>query len=262
MDNLFYWVSKLFWLLFSPDSLLLLWLAVALLMMYLGRVVWARRMLLGLLVIFLIVGLFPVGEWLLYPLEKTYPPISSAEEMGGADGVVVLSGPVDAMRSSLWDQVILGSSAERLLAFMALARSYPSAKLIYTGGTGSMFNQEFKAADVAKRLFVEQGLDLSRIVFERESRNTWENAVFSKAKAMPQAGERWVLITTAWHMPRSMGIFCKVGWDMVPYPVDYRTKPGHLFRMDWNFSEHLVDFVTATKEWIGLFAYRTTGKSC
>ena len=103
-------------------------------------------------------------------------------------------------------------------------------------------NQNYKAADVAKRLFKEQGLDTSRIIFERESRNTWENAVFTKNLVKPKVGEKWVLITTAWHMPRSMGVFCKLEWDVIPYPVDYQTKPGHLFAVDWNFVGHLLTF--------------------
>ena len=158
--------------------------------------------------------------------------------------------------------MVVGDAAERNFAFMRLAREFPEAKLVYTGGASSMVNQNYKAADVAKRLFKEQGLDLSRITFERGSRNTWENGLFTQRLVTPKEGERWVLITTAWHMPRSVGVFCKLGWDVMPYPVDFQTKPGHLFTMNWGFADHLKDLVTAVRAWVGQIAYQLTGKSC
>jgi len=253
MDSFFFWLSKLVWLIVSPDSLLLIWFGVGFLLLWLGKLVWARRLLGSLLLVLLVIGLFPVGEWLLYPLESRYP---ANPELDRVDGVIVLSGAEDALRTVLWDQVVVGNAAERDLVFIALARAHPTAQLVFTGGTGSMINQDYKAADVALRLFSEQGLDVSRIVFERESRNTMENAALSKALVAPEPGEEWVLITTAWHMPRSVGSFCKVGWDVVPYPVDFQTKPGHLLRVDWGFASHLKKLVTAVKEWVGLAAYR------
>jgi uncharacterized SAM-binding protein YcdF (DUF218 family) len=257
MDSFFFWFSKLVWLIVSPDTLLLIWFGVGFLLLWLGKVVWARRLLGLLLLVMLVIGLFPVGEWLLYPLENRYP---ANPELDHVDGVIVLSGAEDALSTALWDQVVLGSAAERDLVFMALARAYPAAKLVFTGGAGSMINQDYKAADVARRLFSEQGLDMSRIVFERESRNTIENAALSKALVAPEPGEKWVLITTAWHMSRSVGVFCKLGWNVVPYPVDFQTNPGHLLRIDWGFADHLENLVTAVKEWLGLAAYWMAGK--
>jgi uncharacterized SAM-binding protein YcdF (DUF218 family) len=259
MDGFFFWVSKLIWIIISPDSLLLLWFGLGIGLLWHGKIVWARRLLTALAVGLLLIGLFPVGEWLFYPLEKRFPANPKLQDI---DGIIVLSGPEDAMRSALWDQVILHEGAERDLAFMALARRFPDAKLVFTGGTGSMLHQEFKAANAARRLFVEQGMDISRVVFEHESRNTWENAMFSKQLAQPKQGEKWVLVTTGWHMPRSVGVFCKANWPVIPYPVDFRTEPGHLLRIDWDFAGHLQTLVTGVKEWIGLLAYRLTGKSC
>ena len=92
------------------------------------------------------------------------------------------------MRTELWGQIVSNGAAERNFAFMYLARKFPEAKLVYTGGASSMVNQNYKAADVAKRLFKEQGLDLSRITFERESRNTWENGLFTKQLVVPKTG--------------------------------------------------------------------------
>jgi len=125
-----------------------------------------------------------------------------------------------------------------------------------------MHQQDFKAADVAKRMFKEQEIDVSKMIFERKSRNTWENALLSKELVKPQVDENWVLITTGWHMPRSMGVFCKVGWSVTPYPVDFSTQPDNLFRVSWGFADNLSGLVTAVKEWIGIVSYKVMGRSC
>ena len=221
--------------------------------------VWAKILSVTLLMCVLVIGLFPVGEWLLHPLETRFPV---NPRLGRVDGIIALSGNLDPEATVQWDQIVAGGAAERNFTFIALARKYPNAKLVYTGGSSSMLHQEYKAADAAKRLFSELGMDTSRIIFERESRNTWENAVLSKKLVQPKNGERWVLITTGWHMPRSVGVFCKIGWDVIPYPVDFHTKPDRLLRVEWGVVGHLSGFVTAVKEWVGLIVYRFAGKAC
>jgi len=259
MNELFYWFSKLFWLLAAPDSLLLIWFGSGFFLLWRGKIVWAKRVLGVLLFLMMMVGFFPVGEWLLYPLETKYP---HNQQLGRVDGIIVLAGSEDPVHTKIWNQVVVGSATERNLEFMRLAGQYPDAKLVFTGGVGSMLQQDFKTADVAKRLFTEQGVDVSRITFERESRNTWENALLSKKLVETQSNENWVLITTAWHMPRSVGIFCKVGWDVIPYPVDFHTQPDNLFRVGWGFAGNLNGLATAVKEWIEIVAYKMMGRSC
>jgi len=259
MDSFFYWFSKLVWLLVSLDSLLLICFGVGFFLLWFGRNIWAKRVFGVLLGLMLMVALFPIGEWLLYPLETKYPHNPQLEDV---DGIIVLSGSEDPIYTKIWNQVVVGGAIERNLAFMTLARQHPEARLVFTGGAGSVLQQNYKEADVAKRLFEEQGLDVSRVVFERESRNTWENALLSKELARPESGTNWVLITTAWHMPRSMGIFCKVGWEVTPYPVDFYTQPDNLLRVNWGFAVNLNILVAAVKEWVGLMAYRLTGKTC
>jgi uncharacterized SAM-binding protein YcdF (DUF218 family) len=259
MDSFFYWLSKLIWLLASPDSLLLIFFGVVFFLLWYGKNALAKKVLGILLGSMLTVAAFPIGEWLLYPLETKYAHNPKLENV---DGIIVLAGSEHHVHSKLWDQVIVGEAIERNLAFMMLARLHPEAKLVFSGGVGSMLQQDYKAADVAKRLYQEQGMSVSKIIFERESRNTWQSALLSKSLVNPEAGTNWVLITTAWHMPRSMGIFCKVGWKVTPYPVDYYTQPGSLMRLSWGFASNLNKLVIAVKEWIGLVTYKFTGKSC
>lgn len=220
---------------------------------------WAKRVLGFVFVTFMLIGLFPVGEWLFYPLEKKYPANPPLEKV---DGIIILGGAEQPTRSHMWKQVIVNEAGERNLAFLKLAREYPHAKRVYTGGSSSMVEQGFKGADVARQLFEEQGIEVSSMIFERESRNTWENAVLSKKLVDPKADENWVLITTAWHMPRSVGIFCQQGWKVIPYPVDYRANKDNLLRVDWEIADHLNWLTAAVKEWIGIAAYTYTGKMC
>jgi len=259
MATLFFLISKIAWLFLSPDSLLLILIILSLVLLYKGKIKPAKILLSVISGVLLIFSFFPVGEWLLYPLESRYQPNPVLAEK--IDGIIMLSGAEDPMLSSVWKQVELGAAAERDLAFMALAKKYPQAKLVFSGGTGSLTHQEYKAADVAKELFKQQGFDLERILFERESRNTYENVINSKKLVQPAANENWVLITTSWHMPRSLGIFCKADWQVIPYPVDHQTNKENLFRINFDLIGNLFLLRTAIKEWLGLTAYYMMGKT-
>ena len=172
MDSIFFFLSKLAWIVTAPDSLLLILLLIAWTLLWRGKYRSAKRVLGFVVGILLIVALFPVGEWVLYPLEIRFPKNPVLPQK--IDGVIVLSGPENANLSNKWNQVELGEAAERLLAFQTLARQYPDAKLMFTGGSGSMVYQGYKGADVAKMVFEQQGINISHITFERESRNTYE----------------------------------------------------------------------------------------
>lgn len=259
MDTLFFWASKLIWLLISPDTLFLILFILAWGLFICKKIESAKKLMTFLVIVLLIVALFPVGEWILYPLEKrmtTNPKLPDK-----VDGVIVLGGSTANMRSVSWDQVELNESAERNFAFISLSKKYPEAKLVFTGGSGSLTNQELKEATLMRRLFEEQGLDLSRIIFEDASRNTYENAIFTMKKVKPHISEKWILITSAAHMPRSVGIFCKAGWPVLPYPVDHLSVPGNLFRIELNLSKHLMKLKKGMREWTGLVAYRLSGKT-
>lgn len=259
MDTLFFYISKLVWLLVSPDSLIFILILVTLAFLYAGKQKIAKILLTTISGLLILIAFFPVGEWLLFPLESRFQ--TNPQLPDKVDGIIVLSGAEATELSHLWEQVELGAAAERDFMFVTLAKKYPKAKLAFTGGTGSLINQEYKAADVAEKLFKELGFDIKRIIFERESRNTYENVVYSKKIIKPMENENWVLITTSWHMPRSVGIFCKTDWPVIPYPVDHQTKKGNLFRVDFNLSGNLNTLRTAIKEWIGLFAYYLSDKT-
>ncbi len=259
MDTLFFWLSKLIWLFVSPDSLLLILLLLSFALLVFGNIRATRKLLGVVCVLLILIAVLPLHNLLLYPLETRFQ--ANPELPESLDGIIVLGGGEDPFLSSLWNQVELGPGAERNLAFLALARQYPQARLVFTGGSGSLTKREFKGADVAEELYRQQGLDVERVVFERNSRNTYENALFTKELIRPGENERWILITSAWHMPRSVGVFCKQQWPVIPYPVDHATTLGHLILPHLALAEHLEALNIAVKEWIGLFVYYLTGKT-
>jgi uncharacterized SAM-binding protein YcdF (DUF218 family) len=250
--------SKLFWWAANPGNVLLALLCLGVLALLLGR----RRLGLALVstvtALCLAVTLLPVGAWLLLPLENRFPPPASLPAQ--IDGIVVLGGSIDPILSAARGQPILTDSAERLFAFVALARRHPEAKLLFTGGSAALVDNAEREADVARTVLAGLGLDVERMRFERDSRNTYENALFSKRLVEPQPGERWVLITSAYHMPRAVGCFRAQGWSVIPDPVDYGTAPADN-PPTFSLLGGLDDIHWALREWIGLAFYRLAGRT-
>lgn len=259
MDSIFYWTAKLFWLVFSPDSLLVLLIVICWVMLWLGMHGLAKRLLGFVALLMTLIALFPVGEWSLYPLESRLA--ANPTSLQHVDGIIMLGGAGDQRRSVQWQQIELNQAAERYITFVSLAETHPQARLVFTGGAGAMQQQAFKEAALVKTFMQNQGIGADRIIFEDRSRNTYENVIFSQQLVNPLPGETWVLITTASHMPRSVGIFCQAGWPVVPYPVDHYSNPEYLFRIDPDFAQHLQNLKLGIKEWLGLIAYYVTGKT-
>jgi uncharacterized SAM-binding protein YcdF (DUF218 family) len=207
----------------------------------------------------LICGYLPIGALLLVPLETRFLPWKAEE--GEPAGIIVLGGGVDPVLSAAHGNPVLDAAGARIVIAAALARQYPRARVVYAGGNGDLLQQEAKEADVAVAVFESLGVMRNRLQIERKSRNTEENVRFSKALADPKPGERWLLVTSAFHMPRSMGIFRKFGFAVQPYPVDWRTRGwSDVLTIQSDFLKGLSLTNIAVHEWIGLVAYRLTGK--
>lgn len=259
MDTAFFWLSKLVWSVIAPESVLFLLVVVSWVLLLRGKAKWGKRLLGIASVAMLVLACLPVGEWMIYPLEDRFPANPALPDR--IDGIIVLGGAEDAPRSAAWEQVEVNDSAERFLASAMLAKLHPEAKLLFTSGSGDPLDQLHKGSTVARQLYEQQGIDMSRVLLESESRNTAENVALSKALVKPKPGEIWVLVTSAFHMPRSIGIFCKAGWPVVAYPVDHRTLRGHLLRADAGVIGNLNYLTIAIREWVGLAAYYATGKT-
>lgn len=254
---MFFYLSKIFWLIVQPANLMLLLLGVA------GLLLWlvpraGRVFTIGLVVCVFALGIAPIGVAMLKQLENKYPIPTLP---GRVDGIIVLGGFGWAEGSEAHHQIQVGDGVERFLIFAELARKYPAAKLVFTAGSGNPLNQNAREADYIRQLWTDLGYDPARVIWERDSRNTYENAVASKALAHPQPGENWVLITSARHMPRAVAIFEKQNWKVIPYPVDYITVDNSLIDREFNFSTNLWFLNLGLKENIGLWIYQKTGKA-
>jgi uncharacterized SAM-binding protein YcdF (DUF218 family) len=164
--------------------------------------------------------------------------------------------------SAAHNEPALNEAAERIFAVVELARRYPTARIIYSGGNPSLTSAGESEAEAALRVFERLGLGAGRVLAEDKSRNTIENAMFSKQLAMPKPGERWLLETSAYHMPRAVGVFRRVGFPVEAYPVDWRTRGPQDFATPFlAASEGLSRTDTAVHEWLGLAVYWTTRRS-
>jgi len=209
------------------------------------------------LVVLAILGLSPVGNALIIPLEHRFPPWDATR--GAPDGIVVLGGAIDGLGPG--NEVGLNEGAERLTVVPELARRYPNARILFSGGSAALIDGDAEAK-FALPLLESLGVARDRITLEDHSRNTVENAVYSKAIVQPKPGERWLLVTSAYHMPRAIGVFRKAGFPVEPYPVDWRTRGVedalHPFA---TVSDGLRRTDTAVHEWVGLAVYWLTGRS-
>ncbi len=264
-------VSKLLWFVAAPGNLLLLVLLAGVL-----RAVWTRRRR-GLILIaaptlgFLAIAMLPVGPWLTQPLENRFPTIAAPTRV---DGIILLGGSIDPGLSRARGQIALIAAAGRVTETAALARRFPAARVVISGGDPSIVPaslpgaipgavpEAMSEAAATRDLLVELGAPAERIELEGRSRNTEENAVFSLAVAQPKPGEIWLLVTSAMHMPRAVGCFRRAGWaDITPYPVDYRTSTTIGTGLGLLLADDLVLVNFATKEWLGLVAYYALGRT-
>jgi uncharacterized SAM-binding protein YcdF (DUF218 family) len=240
-------LSKLLWAILAPGNLLLLLLVAGL--------VW-RRVLYVVVPLLVALAVFPIAAWLALPLEDRYPSPPPPDHV---DGIVVLGGAIDGPLSAARGQPVISEAAERLTATVALARRYPEARILFSGGEGTLLPQGHAEADASIAFFTGIGVPRPRLVIENRARNTWENAIYSRALAQPKPGETWLLVTSASHMPRALGCFRKLGWEVLPWPVDYRTDPGRIV-LGFAFGEQLVALNLVIKEWAGLAAYWAIGR--
>jgi uncharacterized SAM-binding protein YcdF (DUF218 family) len=257
---MFFYLSKILWLVIAPANLLLLLLLLGAALLFTRFMRAGRRLVLASALGFLVLGFLPVGTLMMRALEDRFP--QPAANMPAPTGIIVLGGAVDQQITRLRGPIELTDGADRMTEGVMLARRFPNAKLVFTGGSAALLGSPHREAQVAEKLFLGLGIPQEQIVLESESRNTFENAIFTRELLKPKPGEVWLLVTSAFHMPRSMGIFRKAGFNVTPYPVDYQTfgvasEYRMLFR---NVLDGLRRTETAMREYIGLAAYWWTGK--
>jgi len=202
----------------------------------------------------------PAANWLILPLEDRF---QRPQIQGEYDGIIVLGGAVDTVVTGGRGDTALTMSAERITITARLAKLLPGAKVVHTGGQGLIVSSQATEAEGAARLFEDFGISPDRVILEDASLNTWQNAVYAKRLVEPQPGQQWLLVTSAYHMPRAMGVFEQAGWTgIAAYPVDYRTRGQEDRGLGFDgASKGLRRFDIAFREWIALFVYGALGRS-
>jgi len=252
-------LSKIFWVFFSPSNVLVLLLLLSVFLATAerpGLQSLGRKLCFDIAFLLFFMAIFPVGDWILTPLENRFPPVRPAH----VDGILLLGGDEKPSFTEKRGQPVMYESARRYIAFAALARQYPQAKLVFTGGSGLLTpDAKVKDADVARQALGSIGVPVDRVIFEDMSRNTYENAIKTAALLHPTLQQNWLLVTSAWHMPRAMASFRKAGWNVYAAPTDYMTSGEVSSRLQFDLEGHMSEINIALHEYYGLLAYRLMG---
>ena len=259
IDDLFFIISKLVWGILSPTNLLVLLMALGTFFLMQGAITAAKRILIPTALIALLATVYPVGDLVIYPLESRFSKPELLPEQ--IDGIIVLGGGEQLKASVSWQSAELGEGGDRYIGTAVLAKYYPEAPVIFSGGNNFLRLQGLGAeGNIAETLLTAVGTEPSRLIIESKSRNTNENFIFIRP-LLPEAMGTYLLVTSAFHMPRAMGIASQQRLKVIAYPVDYRSNQPELRQWSFNLHEHLEVLEPAWREWVGLTVYYLTGKT-
>ena len=213
----------------------------------------------GLLIFFIFLAILPFGTLIIQELEDRFPQNPNLPDR--IEGIIVLGGIINTELTQARNAPAMSDGIERVSELKILLEHTPDAQIVFTGGSGDPLKQRFSEAHAAPEVFRRFEIDPAKVIFEEHSRNTHENAVFTYQIVQPKETESWVLVTSAFHMPRSVGAFRKAGWQIIPYPVDYKTTGKERFRPGFDFSRGMAGFSIAFHECLGLLFYWLTDRS-
>jgi len=254
-----FYLSKFLWYLFNPFNCILFLLIISVIFNFLKFLNFSKIILYFTFLLFFITGVLPTGSYLLYLLEKNYHNKIYLPE--NVDGILILSGATNPFLTKEYNQISLNGSVERLTESIQLIKKYPKAKVFFAGGTGSIQYPDLSHSEVAKKFYKSLGVDIQNIYFDDKSRNTYENIFFAKKKFDPNKDEKWVLITSAFHLKRAMSIGEKLEWAFIPYATDYKLPKKFKWKLSINFFGNLASFKNSSHEWVGIISYYLMGRS-
>ena len=262
---MFFYIAKVLWFLLQPSTLIALLIGYGSILIWTGWARWGRRFVTFGAILLLVAGLSPLGNALILPLEDRFPRID-LDRPPPPTGFIVLGGAEDRLVGIARNAPALNESAERVVEAAMLANRFPDAKIAFSGGEAGVLYTAGSEAEGAAALFIALGIARDRLILESAARDTYENAVLLKKELAQRgdlgAGKRWLLLSSAYHMPRAMGAFRQAGFDVEAWPVDYRTRGrDDLTRPFDKVSEGLRRVDVAAREWAGLLAYWLTGRT-
>lgn len=252
-----YVISKLVWAVVSPLNLVAILLLSGVLAWFFCRKGAKTLWFLGA-AIFIITGITPVGPNMLASLENRYRQ-KQAELPKEISGIIILGGTFDADLSAARRTIAVNDSMERVMEGLRLARKFPRAITVFSGGEGGLIRQGRPEAREVMHWLERTGYDPARFEFEDKSRNTWENIKFTQDLMNPGPQEIWIVVTSAYHMPRAMMLFKEAGWpgQVIPWPVDYRTDGKRRWMPPaFDVAGNVYKTDLALHELIGMAAYK------
>ena len=248
-----FYLSKILWLVLNPFNIFILFTIVTI---FLYLISFKRTSIaiffINSLYLF-IISVLPIGNYLIYKIEKDYHSQSSIPDR--LDGILILGGVTNPSMYKEFNEISVNGSAERLIESVSLIKRFNKSKVIFSGGSGIINRPDLGHSQVAKSFYKKVGLDESRIIFEDNSRNTYENILFSKKIAQPKKNENWLLITSAYHMKRALLIGSKNNWEFIPYAVDFKNKRKFKFVPSLNLLSNINSLQYGSHEWLGLISY-------
>jgi uncharacterized SAM-binding protein YcdF (DUF218 family) len=255
---LFPYLTRIFWLLVQPMSLIVILLLLGLLLSFRAGRWWSRTFIVIPLLFLVLCGFTTFGYVLITPLENRFV---RPTEPARIDGIVVLGGGMDGEVNTTRHGFEFNRSGDRFVETLRLALQHPEAKIVVAAGVPPLASEEEPEAHAAQRFFKAFGIADNRVVLDDKSRNTEENAEFAKVLAGQTDGQTWLLVTSAFHMPRSVGLFRAAGFPVTPWPADYLASgaEGARFKPDQS-PENMAVASIALREWAGLLGYKLTGK--
>ncbi|WP_180898070.1 YdcF family protein [Martelella soudanensis] len=254
-------VSKLFWMICQPLALAFLTMLVALVCLVFSRSDAAAAFA-ALAVVTLGIACFTnIGTMLMAGLENRFarPALETPPALA-----IVLGGGISTDISARRGTYVFSRAADRYIEALRLARLYPQMKILVTGGDNALSGNINGEAAPAARFFADHGIAGERLIYEPRARNTAENASLTAAllEKHDLGDARCLLITSAYHMPRSVEQFRRQRMEVTPWPADYRTD-GNV-RFAFSHDKPMVNAAmlsTALREWAGLALSRRPAKT-
>ncbi|MDC3056454.1 YdcF family protein [Pelagibacteraceae bacterium] len=254
-----FYLSKILWLILNPFNIFIF---VTLLSIFLYFVKLRRLSLIIFLINFVFIAFIsflPIGSHLIYNIEKEYHSYIKPPDQ--VDGILILGGATNALLYNEYDQISLNGSSERLVESVFIIKKFDKAKVIFSGGSGILNRPDFNHAQVAKSFYKKIGIEIDKIIFEDNSRNTYENIIYSKKIANPKKNENWLLITSAMHMKRALLIADKNNWELIPYAVDFKNIKEFKLIPNLDLLSNLNSFQQGSHECLGLVFYYLMGRT-
>jgi len=211
-----------------------------------------------LLILFFFFGYTPLSSFLLSKIEDFIKP--SRYPIQQFTGIIVLGGSFGLeLESKERNEILLNDSAERLTKALEIYKKNPKVLILFSGYSNKLKPTDWNETDIAKKFFLDQGVRFENLIFENQSRNTFENVKYSKDIIANYKGT-WGLITSASHMPRSYYAFKTQGLILEPIIVDYKTGTSQIFWINFDIKKGLVYWKLILREVVGISYYKITSK--